>query len=812
MTFGIRRSGGLWAFCLSLVCALAPGQTARAQSPITAPVRTDSAAIGSTFSPTLLRDLPSSNNLFQLLETAEGEVISDRFYGGGLNTGRPARDGAFLTSWQQTQFFVGDVNVTVPNGGAPYFFPVLTPWDHVDVSTALMPFGMNAPGLAVGFSPVRPATKWTTSVEASGAPSQFVAKPSTSVAPPIETLKQWTHGSALVSGPLSPRVGLMAVVDWSGNRQVERTGAAQADGQSASAFANLVITPDANTEIRTVGWVQRTQAPFAGALAFHEPMAADQTLFAHVQSTWEHRRGNELDLRVFGAYSQSDGSRANASPLSPVIERLLDGPVPSLIDSGDRTDRQWSAGARAAMARRQHTVFAGMDVTQARSRIGPAYVGTVAEAIDGAPARIWSYSGNAIGDDHRRITTLAAFVSDSIALGTGRTFDVGIDYDLSDGSAEGAVNGITWQNVLPRALLRWKQSESSHVTWIAGYRRSPDRLTTDTLAVGDPAAPHANVLSWTPAGPGTLLYTVGPGTGTGASANLASIDQSIRRPVTDEVVAGIDVQLTPNIRGRITGVAKRAQHLIDLVNVGTPASGYTTFTVIDGRPAADGGDVPLTVYSRLLTTTDRYVLTNMAGDDSASGAGLVLNSEAVVKRLTLMFNASASITDGPAANRGFHADENDLGIGETASDLNASLYARGRLFYDRAFTMKLSAVYRFPHDVTFGAIARYQDGQPFSRMTIVPGATTTQQATQGIEYIRAYPAGDARFKYTGTLDVRLQKQIAVSSATIDVFVDGYNVINMGNEVEERIVTGPGFRDITAIQPPAAVLVGVRMHF
>ena len=66
--------------------------------------------------------------------------------------------------------------------------------------------------------------------------------------------------------------------------------------------------------------------------------------------------------------------------------------------------------------------------------------------------------------------------------------------------------------------------------------------------------------------------------------------------------------------------------------------------------------------------------------------------------------------------------------------------------------------------------------------------------------------------YTGTLDLRLQKQVVVGGLTFDLFADGYNVINMGNEVEERVVTGPGFRDITAIQPPLAVLIGLRLHF
>ena len=146
-------------------------------------------------------------------------------------------------------------------------------------------------------------------------------------------------------------------------------------------------------------------------------------------------------------------------------------------------------------------------------------------------------------------------------------------------------------------------------------------------------------------------------------------------------------------------------------------------------------------------------------------------------------------------------------MGELGVDPNAASFPRGRLFYDRAFTLKLSAVYQFPHDITFGAIARYQDGQPFSRVTIVP------DLNQGTEFVRAYAAGDARFMYTGTLDVRVQKSLKIGATAVDLFVDAYNLPNMANEVEERVVTGsPAFRDITAVQPPLAIHVGLRLHF
>ena len=105
-----------------------------------------------------------------------------------------------------------------------------------------------------------------------------------------------------------------------------------------------------------------------------------------------------------------------------------------------------------------------------------------------------------------------------------------------------------------------------------------------------------------------------------------------------------------------------------------------------------------------------------------------------------------------------------------------------------------------------GAIARYQDGQPFSRVVIAP------DLNQGTEAIRAFADGDSRFTFTGTLDLRLQKRFVVNGHALAAVLDAYNVINLGYEVEEFVVTGPTYRDISAIQPPRAVQVGLRVSF
>jgi hypothetical protein len=161
---------------------------------------------------------------------------------------------------------------------------------------------------------------------------------------------------------------------------------------------------------------------------------------------------------------------------------------------------------------------------------------------------------------------------------------------------------------------------------------------------------------------------------------------------------------------------------------------------------------------------------------------------------------------GRAGNRGFGPSENDLGVvGELFADPNAATHARGNLFSDRQYTVKIAGVQRFAHDVRVGAIARYQDGQAFSRMVVIP------DLNQGADAIRAFRSGKSRFTYTGTLDVRVQKGVVLpGSRRMVLFIDAYNVVNMAKEVEEWVATGPAFRTPTAVQPPRAIHVGLRL--
>jgi hypothetical protein len=261
---------------------------------------------------------------------------------------------------------------------------------------------------------------------------------------------------------------------------------------------------------------------------------------------------------------------------------------------------------------------------------------------------------------------------------------------------------------------------------------------------------------------------------------------------------------------RLVALARREKQLAGVLDVGAPASSYTVFHVFDPGVdlASTKDDQPLPVYNRTPASfgADRYLLTNPA-DDQATYVGVDATAQTTVERFFLLFGATAGRSEGLSGNRGFQAIENDQGVlGELFTDPNATTYAKGRLFTERGYTLKIAGVYQLPMAVRLGAIARYQDGQHFARLVIVP------DLNQGAEAIRAFANGRTRFTYSMTIDARLQKGFAVGSGRVDLILDGYNLLNTAKEVEEFPVTGPQSRLTAAVQPPRALHVGLRITF
>ncbi len=818
----ITRSRLAIAALLTLAAVAAHAQTAApAQPPAPAapapPSALERPAVGSTLTADILRDLPTSGNLFDVLEAMQADVTVDRFYGGGLNAGQPGRAGNFLGSATETEFRVGDVDVTDPEGsGSPLFFPDLFLWQQLGFTTGLAPIDLNAPGLAVSLTPQAPTASWTATVEGSFSSPSLVAAPSPAKptnAPPIAAMHDWQRGTAVITGTPRPgRLGVAAGAAWTGASQQQRGNPTTLDGSVGSAFAHLVFTVDPQNDVRVFALAQRARYPAESGLVFAQPGSSTTDVSTHAQATWQRHSQDGVPFRVFASFTRRERTPPSPTLSAFVAERLQVGPIPNLAGTGDSTDSRWSLGARVeprprTFMGRDHTLEYGVDVDGASARVAPGFTGSISETVDGTPARLWQYASPAL-EAHRHATTFAAHVSDHFDLSPRARVDLGLRYDGVTASADGAANGIAWHTLLPRAILHKDLTDFWNTSLVVGYGRSAYRLPLGMLAYGDPAAPVASLFRWDGASEGPLVARVGPGTG--GDAAFSRIDPSLARPYTDEIVIGLESRPRDSVKMGLTGIARWEKQMLGVTNTGVPISSYAVSGVPD--PGADLGstadDQILPIYNRLPSSfgQDRYLLTNPA-QAAARSFALEATGQWTRRNLFVLFGATAGLAQGSAANPGYGPLENDQDlVGALFADPNATTFARGRLFTDRAFTIKLTGIYHFPWEVDLGAIARYQDGQPFSRLVIAPGLN------QGAEAVRAFADGDSRFTFTGTLDLRLQKRFVMNGHALAAVLDAYNVINLGYEVEEFVVTGPTFRGISAIQPPRAVQLGVRVSF
>jgi len=253
---------------------------------------------------------------------------------------------------------------------------------------------------------------------------------------------------------------------------------------------------------------------------------------------------------------------------------------------------------------------------------------------------------------------------------------------------------------------------------------------------------------------------------------------------------------------------RRERDFAGLVNDGAPV--YAAIGLLDPGPnvGAIEDDRFVPAYNRLPESfgADRYLLTT-GPQSEATFNGVELTAEMTRPRFVLLLGATAGRAVASAANRGFGPLENDQSlVGELTADPNASTFARGRPFTDRAYTAKVTAVYRLPRATTVGAIARYQDGQPFARLLIFPGLN------QGREAVRAFANGDSRFMFTGALDARVTKGFTLGQRSLAIVLDAYNLMGLSNSVEEVTTAPPDVRIPTAVQPPRTLHLGMRIAF
>ena len=539
-----------------------------------------------------------------------------------------------------------------------------------------------------------------------------------------------------------------------------------------------------------------------------------------VTATWNRARQGPLAWAGALTLAQAASTPALAGEsLIASMERLRDGPVYEMAAAGESRRRRTALSWRAEtvpvrwLGLRHHPEFGTTASFTGVKRKAPGS-SLLGELVDGEPARAWQYSSDG-GTSRWSGAEAALWATDEIAITSRIDVDLGLRASTAGASREGA--NIRWNTLSPSILGTYRAINNGWLTFLAGYAEYDARLPLNYLAYGDPHALTGSVHRWNDVNSdrmlqagevGVTIAAVGPCC---ANGRLNVIDESMKAPRMKEVRAVLQTKLSEHIILRLGGTDRRQHNLPQLVNLANVPANYQLTHVGDSGLdlLQDGDDQLVPVWNRLPASfnTDSYVLQNVAHNSARDhGMDLVLERPFDGQWGT-MIGATAHKSEGIGGNRGYLINENDQGvIGEVFSDANAQTNSRGRVFFERGYVVKWSAMYQLPYGIRGGSVARYQDGQHFSRVVIAHGLN------QGIEFVPALPRGLTRFTYTFTLDTRLEKQLPVGSRRAWLILDVFNLLNTNNEIEEDEVTGPNFRQPTAVQPPRTVRLGVRITF
>ena len=772
---------------------------------------------GTTFDAAALRALPSSRDAWSLLETAETAALVDRIDNGGLWVGQAPRGSAHGGPFAQTSFRLGGADVTDPFGsGAPLLVPDLGALGVLDAATALIPLEDAGSGPLLVMLPPRPTAVWHGSLEGAATTSGLQADVPPGP-PPIARYDSWRRGAFSLAGPLvRERLGLALSGSATSVSRFERDEREPRDARARSLLAHLAWT-NARSEARLLALVQDARRPDPARVLFGDA-ARRRDAFAHVQAGWTRRGETGAAVKATAAYGRARSVAEGRSDATVgEVDPIADGPVPGMLldGPGSRERVEASVVFRAApeeWRRSFHALSIGIEAGRERAELFASGPVTVGELVGGLPARVWEFPRRAAAS-RWGASTLAAHLSDRARLGDRLVVEAGARLESLKADSGGPAR-ISWLDVSPRLRARLRLDGDGRLAVFGGWSRRRDRLPLQLLAFGDPTAPAATVSRWrddgdrrfTPGEQGRLVAYAGPG------GSRSSIDPDLAAPRADEVVAGLEARLGRSAVVRFIGIDRRGRRRVESVNVGVPRDRYRVFTVFDpgGDFATTADDQQLPIHDRDPASfgADHYVVTNVAGLGSRyQGVELVFDLHPA-EGLRLLLGATAHRSEGSAASRGFRANENDPSVpGELFDDPNADTFSSGRLFFDRAYTIKIAAWYsRGRQGPRLGAIVHYLDGQPFARLVVAP------TLAQGPEAVRAIPNGRSRFAYTLSLDARAEQGIDVGRARLSAVAEGFNLLGTAHEVEEDVLTGPAFRTPAAQQPPRAFRLGLRLDF
>jgi len=791
--------------------------------------------------------LPSGNTVWSLVQNQDFSATTNRFDVGGMRASEPALfSSRGSVSWTQTRYLINGMDVTDPYlAGAPLYYPDLYSLDFTRHSNGQHPIPDIAPGGYFDLIPKQGTAQFH------GGLTAFLttrAMTTSNITPALETeglsetnrLNSFQNYNAQVSGPILPgRLLFFASVTGLG---LSRDIAQFSPEDNASIYSGLVnlnyLMSRSSLQLFWTGQVVRQSSYGADRLVPYSATLDRKNAFHILQVTWRTQIRPDHTLQVGAGFRRgnlhSDFQEGATEPHRLEIFTKIPSGAAEAAGQDGRTALVLQGLGQALLgdlSRFHHRLDYGFSLKYSSSSSEVSILDNYhLHFYEGRPLEIVRYNTPLLHGEKSFNVNL--FVQETLTFSNLASVSLGLNFISTWGRTssghsrptqdppgpimESRGGSITWHNLSPRLAFAFPLTPGKSSWLRVSASRYYFELPLWYLAYGNPYALAELAYHWTDANhdlkfqegeAGTLLRREGP--------YYARIDANIKRPYTDELTVVLSQAFPKNFRLALAGFYRETKNLVETINLGVPLSSYDPvgiFDLGDDYIPATGDELYLTVYDQWEETLgqDFFLLTNpQAGARISYYRGLDLTlAKKFSQSVVLFFSATAIEADGTTSPGNTEWENDDGVVGTLYDNPNASVYARGRLRFDRGYTARLGAGVAVPLGFRLSTLISYYDGQPFTRKIIVTGMN------QGPFYVQASPRGRKRYEFNMTVDVRLEKVFNLGQAKGKIFLDGYNIFNWACATKEYEWTGPEFtlRNATEIISPRVFRLGFSYEF
>lgn len=457
-----------------------------------------------------------------------------------------------------------------------------------------------------------------------------------------------------------------------------------------------------------------------------------------------------------------------------------------------------------------HELRTGVQYSSGTNLVNGAFAGGVTYSdFNGAPDQAtFRDTSAAIG----KVVTTGLFVQDNWTIVPKVTLNLGVRYDHSGGSIPetdrldpafenvlGSYPGIDdvvgYDNWSPRIGTAIKVDDAGKTVVKVSYGRYYARLNTGLFTAIAPGAAVSNTFRYNTATGkyDTLVSTTNP-------RLTATVDPDLKNQYVDQVFAGVERELLPDLGINISYIYKHEADFIRGLDYGS------VYVPRDITETFDGVSQTLTVYNR--STPAASVLVGPTNRDDFKQSYNTVVAQAY-KRLSRKWQLQGSYQWERSEGYSTAAvTTTQVGPGTFGADPNQLVNAYGRFPTDSTHSIRASSTFELPYGLQLAVREVFESGRPYGRTITVRGLS------QGNVTVIAQPRGDFELPSRNDLSVRIGKDFRFAhDQQLRLSMDIQNIFNSDTPLSVAINSSQGtYGETTQISLPRRALLGVRYSF